>query len=366
MPACAAGRIGRVRRVAFRFPQADGYDPVPKKPMKTEVFKVRKRLIRPRMVPVWGALALLLGLFLIFCFTGEPLVTPKVREYRVSPRLSAPVSAGARSDRLDVMTLNLAHGRKDGFSQILQSDRTIRGHLDEIAAVLRRESPDLVALQEADGPSVWSGNFNHVALLGESGGFRYSIQGAHVDGGGLSYGTALLSRRPIRKPVSVTFEPSPPTLAKGFVAGRVPFPGDSDFSVDVVSVHLDFARDSVREKQVREMVRILSRRPSPRIVMGDFNSEWDDPDSAVRTLAESLNLRTFHAGDKGLETFAFSGQRLDWILISPELEFVDYRVVPDILSDHRGVAATIARKRPTPLPSAVVETGERSASVPPS
>ncbi|MFP4306579.1 MAG: endonuclease/exonuclease/phosphatase family protein [Desulfococcaceae bacterium] len=238
------------------------------------------------------------------------------------------------------MTLNLAHGRKDGFSQMLQSGEKIQGNLEEVAGVLRRESPAAVALQEADGPSFWSGDFDHVARLAESAGFDYSLRGSHVDGGGLSYGTAILSRSVPVAPISVTFPPSPPTFPKGFVVSRVQFPGG--WSADVVSVHLDFARSSVRAGQVAEMIRTLSPRPSPRIVLGDFNSEWDDDESAVRALAEGLNLKTWRENATDLDTFPFSGKRLDWILISPELEFRDYRVLPDVLSDHLGVVAEIA------------------------
>jgi endonuclease/exonuclease/phosphatase (EEP) superfamily protein YafD len=34
-------------------------------------------------------------------------------------------------------------------------------------------------------------------------------------------------------------------------------------------------------------------------------------------------------------------KRLDWILISEELEFIDYVVLPDIVSDHRALLARI-------------------------
>ena len=43
--------------------------------------------------------------------------------------------------------------------------RTVEKHLVGIAAVLKRERPDIVGLQEVDGHSCLSGNFDHVERL---------------------------------------------------------------------------------------------------------------------------------------------------------------------------------------------------------
>ncbi len=71
------------------------------------------------------------------------------------------------STYLRVVTLNLAHGRKDGRNQLLQKTETIRNNLGDVAGVLKLVDAHLVALQEADAESSWSGKFNHVAFLGE-------------------------------------------------------------------------------------------------------------------------------------------------------------------------------------------------------
>ena len=68
---------------------------------------------------------------------------------------------------MKVMTLNIAHGRKDGPNQVFQKARTIKSNLDEIAEVVNREKPDVLALQEADGPSIWSGGLDQVKYLAE-------------------------------------------------------------------------------------------------------------------------------------------------------------------------------------------------------
>ena len=53
-------------------------------------------------------------------------------------------------DSLRVLTLNVAHGRKDGKNQMLLSGETIRSNLVELGQLLDKAEADVVALQEAD------------------------------------------------------------------------------------------------------------------------------------------------------------------------------------------------------------------------
>jgi len=209
-----------------------------------------------------------------------------------------------------------------------------------------------VALQEADGPSIWSGRFDHVEHLAGNAGFSHHCRGEHVKGMKLSYGTALLSRLALDDCRSVTFAPSPPTLSKGFVVGTIQWPGRPGLQVDCVSVHLDFSRKSVRRKQVRKMITELAERENPLIIMGDFNCEWTGKDRSLRTLAKELDLVAYKPTAEDMPTFPKLKKRLDWLLVSPELEFVEYRTVPDAVSDHRGVVAVlrIADQKGTPEP----------------
>ncbi len=250
-------------------------------------------------------------------------------------------SAPPRLDGLRVMTLNLAHGRSDGRHQLLQRPASIRRNLAAISAVLLRERPHVVALQEADGPSFWSGGFDHVDFLMHEAHFAEAVRGEHVRGPRVRYRTALLSQLPLGAPVSVTFAPSPPTLSKGFVLSTLAWPGQPDLLIDVVSVHLDFLRPSVRRSQVRELVQWLAQRDRPRIIMGDFNCTFRRGDSPLAYLARALDLHAYRPHAEGLETFPQRRERLDWILASRDLEFHSYSTLDDTLSDHRAVVAEI-------------------------
>ena len=243
------------------------------------------------------------------------------------------------------MTLNVAHGRGTSFHQMLQhSDETLR-NLDNIATLLKDTAPDIIALQEADGPSFWSGNFNHVEYLASRGLFAHSIQASHVDAMGLSYGTALMSHLDLSDPQAITFDPSLSPVPKGFVVSTINWPGQENISIDVISVHLDFISASTRKKQADELIALLHDRNNHIIIMGDLNAEWHQQDSAAHYLAEKLGLTAYHPESRELATFPAFGERLDWILISSGLEFRSHEIIGAGISDHRGVVAELMLSR---------------------
>lgn len=307
--------------------------------MKHRLRRTRRRTI---VISCFSLAAVAIAAFCAFApsMSGEPEVRPHVRRHSGA---SLPVVERTGRDSLKVMTLNIAHGKGSGPNQVLQKSKTIKVNLDEIATVLRRERPAIVAIQEADGPSVWSSKVNQVSYLAKKAGYAYSVHAEHVKGMKISYGTGLLSMPALREPLAVTFDASPPTFSKGFVVATVDWPGEPNIKVDVVSVHLDFLRESVRGRQVEDMIDRLSRCGRPLIIMGDFNCEWRSKESAVRTIAEKLNLKAYQPASPEMDTFPLLGRRMDWILISTELEFVTYKVLSDVISDHYAVVCEIGK-----------------------
>ena len=261
-------------------------------------------------------------------------------------RLAEASRAIAPSSSLRLLTVNLAHGRSDGVHQLLLKESEIRTNLEAVARVLVDIEPDVVAVQEADGESLWSGNFDHLAYLAKSSKLPFYVRGEHVSGLGLSYGTGVLSSVPLTNARSVTFAASPPTFPKGFVATTASMNGPAGpKAVDVVSIHLDFSRASVRRDQVERLIAHFNTRERPLIVLGDFNCEWEDVASPLKELAERLGLRSYRPEASDLETFPLTNRRLDWIFVSSEFEFGSYEVVSDAVSDHRAVVAEVVLKR---------------------
>jgi endonuclease/exonuclease/phosphatase family metal-dependent hydrolase len=262
---------------------------------------------------------------------------------------------------LKLLTLNVAHARRQARHQALLKEPTLRRNLAAIAEVLRRESPDVVALQEADGPSAWSGGFDHVETLAGLAGFDHAFRGEHnpfsLGNLDLSSGTALLSRLPLDEPHSRAFLESWRDT-KGFVAATVAPPVFGGLEVDVVSIHLDFLVERVRRRQLEHLIAAFSGSGRALAVMGDFNCEWGERQRSFDRLRRELKLRPVEVG--GSPTFPAWRPlvRLDWVLVSPELEFTGYRTLADRLSDHLGVVAELAHRD---LPEALPEGDEVAA-----
>jgi endonuclease/exonuclease/phosphatase family metal-dependent hydrolase len=248
------------------------------------------------------------------------------------------------SGPLTVLTLNLAHGRKDALNQVFLSREAVESNLVEVAALLRDAGADVVALQEADGPSRWSGGFDHVATIAAQANYPWQSRGSHAKTWLFDYGTALLSRVPFTDHLDHAFRPSPPSMTKGLTLGQLawrPDPEAGPIHVDIVSVHLDFSRGGVRKQQVAEMAAVLSDRTNPMVVLGDFNSDWSSNDSVVTELARRCGMQVYRPMAGDLATYPSSGRRLDWVLISDDLEFLRHEVLPHVVSDHHAVVATV-------------------------
>lgn len=244
-------------------------------------------------------------------------------------------------DTLRIATLNLAHGRKDSFSQFFLTKATIKKNLDDIAEVINKVKPHVVAFQEAD----FLEEFNHVKYLGSQSDYPWRAQANNMDFWMFSYGTALMSVLPMTESIEHTFASSPPTFNKGFVLAQVEWPSEDKKTirkVDVISVHLDFSRQLIREQQIQEMVDVLSSRTNPTIIMGDFNSEWLKGETAIKKLLTTSRFRAYKPESSSYNTY--KNKRLDWVLITKDLVFVDYKVLLDVLSDHKMVITEIRFK----------------------
>lgn len=255
------------------------------------------------------------------------------------------------------MTLNLAHGRNLSLHQSLVRRAALDANLAGIAAALRREAPDVVALQEADGPSAWSGNVDHVEAVRDLAGFGHAFRGEHgsfrVGGFRASYGTALLSREPLRETESVPFDQSWRD-DKGFVRAVVDAPGFPD--LEVVSVHLDFLRPKIRRRQAARLIAELGQRRGPRVLMGDFNCGWSGTERCVlSSIANGLGLVAWRPHERLASFPSFRPTtRIDWILASPGIRFRSYATSSARVSDHLGVVADITEMSP---PAAQRATG---------
>ena len=277
------------------------------------------------------------------------IVSVDVAAEGIDPELSGcshqPAEHVITSPLLSVLTLNMAHGRKDALNQMLQKTSTTRRNLEEIADYFSNSGADLIALQEADASSRWSGKFNHVEFVSDNSPYPCRIHAGHASKYMYNFGTALLSRVSFTNSLMHSFEPSPPTTTKGFVMGQVLWnPGGTlpePIAVSVISVHLDFSRKKVRDAQTAEMREVLKDLQGPIVILGDFNADWTSKDSAIKAIVANEIYKIYKPEATGLGTYKSGKHRLDWILISNDLEFVNYEVPQLVLSDHQPVLATL-------------------------
>ena len=279
----------------------------------------------------------LLGHFAFIKITSAPK--------RQTPGVESLAHAETQLDgELHVMSVNLAHGRANGKHQTRQSTEEIKSNLNDVAEFLKTNQPDIVAVQEADKQAFWSGSFNHVEHLANNASYPYYLNGAHMSGLGLHYGTGFLSRVKAEDHLVYTFDSSFPTPSKGFTVYQISL---DQKTVDLLSVHFDYARSSVRKRQKNELIALIKERGNPCIIIGDFNSKWHKENSTIKQIVNELELTT-HEPEADIITFPRFNSRLDWILISKELEMSGFTVHEGTISDHYAVSAKIRFRESIP------------------
>jgi endonuclease/exonuclease/phosphatase family metal-dependent hydrolase len=274
----------------------------------------------------------------------------------LTPAVGASSEAPDVSGGFRVLTLNTAHGVVQPLLGPFLSREAVPRNLEAIARVLAREHADVVALQEVHREEGEAG-LDHAARMAAAARYLHRFFGVHLPARArrAAHGTALLSRLALGTPTSHTFGLHPDD-DKGYVLATVAPPSFGGVEVDVVSVHLDPFSEAKRIRQMDDMVRTLSGRGRPLVVMGDFNAGWGRA-GGVQRLAQKLGLRAYQPGS-GARTYPvfLPIGRIDWILIAPTLRFLSYRTFRDGVTDHAGVVADLGLapcvlvRRPRALP----------------
>lgn len=259
----------------------------------------------------------------------------------------------------------------------------VHDRMRTLGAWLAERGPDVVALQEVtdlDGVS-------QADLLASTGGYPHRHLDHARDGGDTGEGLAILSRRRLRPRPTVALPRAPDDPPRAAVVVDIDDHGDRDAEVDavatpwrVVCTHLAWRLDAgpartAQTQRLREDLasgddgasRLVPGVTDRRlIVLGDLNDVPGSPALTALTAAagDDRSTRwpgmldalvagggeerpTFDRANPYLEQRELAGRRVDHVLVTPDVDVRDARVVftgePEpIVSDHYGVLAELA------------------------
>lgn len=232
---------------------------------------------------------------------------------------------------LRVMSYNIAAGN---------------GNLDAIAAAIRSESPEVVALQEVDVH--WSARSNfadQASALAEQLGMHvrfapiYRFPNANSSAPPREYGLALLSAHPVTAftnhsltRISTQVQPNVTMLLPGFLDVTIDVRGTA---VRILNTHLDYRADpAMRATEVEETLGIVGDVRLPTLLLGDLNAPPDAPELAP--LLAVFRDAWQNATDPGYTYPASTPvKRIDYVLVSSHVRIVRSLVPASTASDHR-------------------------------
>ena len=249
--------------------------------------------------------------------------------------------------RLRLLTFNIAHGRGLGLHQGLRTVAKLRANLLKIARLIQRLEVDIVALQEIDENSRWSGSFDHLAYLSEHTGLphaAFGINNRRVGRYHLNYGNAILSRFPIAHVETVPFGRSV-IGEKGFVFAEIDL--GKRRRLPLINIHMHHRSRPQRLKQIARLIHFLDEQRThraahwgaPPVVCGDFNNPSHWPDATATLLGYFERTNNYTLLPKTGRTFPspWPARALDYVFLPEECREPKAEIVRCLLSDHRPV-----------------------------
>jgi endonuclease/exonuclease/phosphatase family metal-dependent hydrolase len=262
------------------------------------------------------------------------------------------VAAAELPDVVRVVTYNIHHGEGvDG-----------KFDLERIARVLRAAEPDLVALQEVDQGTRRAGGVDQPAELARLTGMQV-VFGHNIDYDGGGYGTAVLTKLPIRSHKSVklkSFYESTPQHAEQRGVQVIELGDETGPGLLFLCTHLDYRPpDDERMASAKTINELVAKRGDElAILAGDLNATPENRVIAefakqwkIAGMQEGRGGRAEGGGPEGakpLLTFPAGkpDRWIDYVMVRPaeRWEIVELRVLEEpVASDHRPLLAVLRR-----------------------
>jgi endonuclease/exonuclease/phosphatase family metal-dependent hydrolase len=258
-----------------------------------------------------------------------------------------PVAARAElPEEIRVVTYNIHHG--EGVDRKLD--------LKRIANVLLAVEPHIVALQEVDERTRRTGGVDQPAELAKLTGMEV-VFGRNIDYDGGGYGTAVLTKLPVRKAESVKLKSfyAPTETNPEQRGAQILELGDKDEpGILFICTHLDYRpKDDERLHSAKTINDLIAkRRDTPAILAGDLNAVPDSkPMEEFRKQWKIVGLESDAKPANSPPLLTFPAEKpdrwIDYVLVRPaeEWEVVEVRVIDEsVASDHRPLLTVLRRK----------------------
>jgi endonuclease/exonuclease/phosphatase family metal-dependent hydrolase len=270
-----------------------------------------------------------------------------VRRALAAVILVAAVFSGAHAElpaEIRVVTYNIHHGEGvDG-----------KFDLERIAKVMLAEMPDIVAVQEVDQKTRRASGVDQAAELARLTGMEV-VFGRNIDFEGGGYGTAVLTKLPVRRSESVKlkshYAPTPQNPEQRGVQ-ILELGGKDGPGLVFMCTHLDYRPpDEERMNSALTINELARKRPNElMIIAGDFNAT---PESRViREFEKEWKIAGANGSAKKTSKPILTipvdkpNRWIDYVMYRPadKWEVVEVRVLDEaVASDHRALVAVLRR-----------------------
>jgi endonuclease/exonuclease/phosphatase family metal-dependent hydrolase len=234
---------------------------------------------------------------------------------------------------LKILTYNIHHANPPTKPNVID--------IEAIANVIKKQRPDIVALQEIDVHTERSGKTvneaKEIALLT---GMKYYFARA-IDYSGGEYGVAILSKFPMKKMTANLLPTAEGTGGENRTVATaiIILPGNK--KIVFACTHLDAQKnDTNRLLQIQKIADILLAEKLPVIIAGDFNAV---PLSGVINILDKYFTRT--CSDCGFTIPVINPTKtIDFIAYKPSDKFtvIEHQVIDEkYASDHLPVLAVL-------------------------
>ena len=250
-----------------------------------------------------------------------------IRRLLILAFLSTSFLLAEEKTSLKIVSYNIHHGEG------------IDGKMDlpRIAAVIAKENPDLVTLQEVDKICTRSGGVDQAAELGKLLKMEHRF-GKFMDFQGGEYGMAVLSRLPIKK---TTRHELPKGAEPRCALEIVVQPMGWEKPLSLIGIHNDWTKEEIRVRQVTDLLGKLETIDQSVVLAGDFNAE---PGSGSLELLKKKGWQTLRKKRANTWPSVKPKVEIDFFIVRdlPPFTYAERILDEEVASDHRPIAVKIS------------------------